>query len=73
MLIALIVFIVLLVFGINMDELRWRHVGLCLLLAASALVMIVVFQWQFIIFSSVLAVMDVVLVLVIFKGDIRIR
>ena len=73
MLIALIVFIVLLVFGINMGELRLSHAGLCLLFAAVALATIVAFQWPFVIFSSVLAVMDVVLVLVIFKGDIRIR
>jgi len=72
MLIALIAFFVLLVFGINMGELRLSHVGLCLLFAVVTLVTIAALQWPFIIFSSILAMMDVFLVLVIFKGDIRI-
>ena len=70
---ALIAFIVLLVFGILMDELRWPHVGLCLFLAAGAFVVIELFQWSPIVFFSVLAMMDAVLVIVIFKGDIKIR
>ena len=73
MLFAPIVFIVLLVFGIVMGELTWAHVGLCLLLAAIAFVMIAALRWPFIVYFSSLAVMDIVLVLVIFKGDIQIR
>ncbi len=73
MLIALIAFFVLLAFGINMGELRLSHAGLCLLFAVVTLAMIAALQWPFIIFSSILAMMDVFLVLVIFKGDIRIR
>lgn len=70
---ALIAFVVLLVFGIVMDELRWSHVGLCLFLAAGAFVAIELVQWPSVVFFSVLAMMDAVLVIVIFKGDIRIR
>jgi hypothetical protein len=73
MLFALIGFVVLLGFGIVMEELTWPQVGLCLLLAIGALAVIIALQWPSIVFSSALALLDVVLVLVVFKGDIQIR
>ena len=70
---ALIAFVVLLGFGVSMEELTWLHAGLCLFLAAAALVAFAAFQWPFILYFSVLAITDVVLVIVVFKGDIQIR
>jgi hypothetical protein len=73
MLLALIVFIMLLACGIFMQELRWMHVGMCLLLVVLAAALFATFHWQPIFYNAVLAGMDIVLILVIFKGDISIR
>ena len=73
MLFPLVALIVLLIVGLVMDELRWSHVGLCLLFVVGALMVFAAFHWQPIIFTVVLAVMDIVLILVIFKGNIQIR
>ena len=73
MLFALVTFITLLIAGLVMDELRWSHVGLCLLFAAGALALFAMFHWQPNLYVAVLAVMDIVLILIIFKGNIGIR
>ena len=73
MLFALVAFIVLLIAGLVKDEVRWMHVGLYLLFAAGALITFVAFDWQPNFYTIVLAVMDIVLVLVVFKGDIQMR
>ncbi len=70
---ALIAFVVLLGFGISMEELTWLHAGLCLVFAAAVLVAFAAFQWPFILYFVGLALTDVVLVIVVFKGDIQIR
>lgn len=72
MLLSLIAFVVLLAFGISLGELELSHVGLCLAVAVGALLVIVACGWPGVVFFSILAVMDAVLVVVIFKGDIRI-
>jgi len=70
---ALIAFVVLLAMGASMQELQWPHVVGCMLFAAAVFAVVALLQWSFAIFYSVLAVIDIVLVLIIFKGDIRIR
>jgi len=72
MLFALIAFIVLLIVGFAMDELTWSNIGLCVLIAVTMFIVFGIFQWPFLIYTVVLAVLDIVLVLVIFKGDISI-
>ncbi len=72
MLLVLIIFVILLVMGIQMDELNWLQVGLYLLLAAGAFLVVGACQWSGTVFFSVIAAMDIVLVITIFKGDIRI-
>lgn len=73
MLFAFILFIGLLIAGRVKDELRWSHIALCLLIAVGALVAFAVFHWQPRLYMVVLAVMDIALVLIIFKSDIQIR
>ena len=73
MLTLIVVFAALLVAGRVMDEVSWRGVGICLLLAAGALAACAVFRWNIAIFMTVLGLIDVFLVLAIFKGDVRIR
>jgi len=73
MLLALIVFFMLLACGIYMQELHWVHVGMCLLLVVLVAGLFVTFHWQPIFYNVVLVGMDIVLILVIFKGDITIR
>jgi hypothetical protein len=70
---ALIVFVVLLGCGIAMDELGWLHAGLWVLAAIGTGAVIALLQWPFALLCAVIAIMDVVLILVIFKGDLRIR
>ena len=73
MIMALIAFVVLLGFGVSMEELTWLHAGLCLLFAITGFVAFVAFQWPLVAYFAGLALADIVLVLVIFKGDILIR
>ncbi|MEO7099905.1 MAG: hypothetical protein ABI162_11125 [Luteolibacter sp.] len=63
----------LLVIGLLMDELSWRGVGICLLLAVGAMAMCAAFNLNVAIFMVALGLIDVSLVLVIFKGDFEIR
>lgn len=72
MLLALIIFVILLVMGVQMGELNWLQVGLYLLVAAGAFLVVGACRWSGTVFFSVIAVMDIVLVITIFKGDIRI-
>lgn len=73
MLFALIAFVVLLGFGVSMEELSWPQVAMCVFLAVAALVAFALFQWPPILLFVGLAVADVALVLAVFKGDIQIR
>lgn len=72
MLSVFIIFIGLLVTGLYLQELRWSHVALCFLIALGAVVPFAVFHWHSIIYTAVLGVIDVVLVLVVFKDNIQI-
>ena len=73
MITLLVVFIALLVAGRVMDELSWRGIGTCLLLAAGVFIACAVFQWNIAIFMICLGLLDVFLVIAIFKGDVRLR
>ena len=73
MLLVLFVFIGLLIVGRVKDELRWSHVAVCLCLALGALTAFIKFGWQPNFYIAVLGILDVILLLVVFKGDIQIR
>jgi|GEM_PF-4803477 len=68
-----VVFAALLVVGRVMDELSWPGVRVCLLLAAGAFVACAVFHWSIALFMTCLGLMDVFLVIALFKGDVWIR
>ncbi len=72
MLTSFILFIGLLIAGRMMDELQWYHIALCVLIAVGALLAFPFLHWQSNLGMAVLSVMNVVLILIIFKGDIQI-
>jgi len=69
---VLIVFVGLLIVGLYLQELEWRHVGWLLVIVVVVFVIVGVFRLPSLLFTAILAVLDVILVLMIFKGDIRI-
>lgn len=73
MLLVLFVFIGLLIVGRVKDELSWSQIGVYLFLAVGALAAFIGFRWEPNLYIAVLGVLDVVLLLVVFKGDIQIR
>ena len=73
MLLVLFIFIGLLIVGRIKDELRWSHVATCLCVALGFLTAFIKFGWQPSFYIAVLAVLDIILLLVVFKGDIQIR
>lgn len=73
MLAALVIFNVLVVAGRIMGELEWSHVGLLFLLIACGLAAVVLLKFHPHALTVELGLIDVGLVLKIFKGDIQIR
>jgi hypothetical protein len=73
MIIVLTAFVVLLATGVALQELEWPQVVAWVLAAAGVLAVVVALQWSPAAFCSAIALMDAVLVVVIFKGDIRLR
>ncbi len=73
MLTLIVVFAALLVTGRVMDEVSWRGIGTCLLLAVGAFAACAVFRWNVAFFTTILGLIDVFLVIAIFKGDVQIR
>lgn len=73
MLFALVALVFLLIVGVYLGELRASHVLLWLAVAVVGLFVFYHLGWPFGAYTVVLATIDVVLILVIFKGDIRIR
>jgi uncharacterized membrane protein len=69
----LVAFIILLVAGWIKDELSWLQIGLLLLFVVRALGVFAALQWQTSFYIALIALIDVVLVLTIFKGDIHLR
>jgi hypothetical protein len=68
LLIAIVVFILLLIAGLYLEELTWKHVGVWVVVAIVAyfvLVGLVDPSWN--LFSAALAIIDLVLAVVIFR------
>lgn len=73
MLLALTAFVVLLATGMALQELEWPHVVAWVLVVAGVLAVVVALQWSPTVFGGAIALMDAILVIVIFKGDITLR
>lgn len=73
MLFALILLVILCVLGLRWGELHWGHIGWILCVLAGGVWVIEMFRWPPVWFTAVPAVLDIFLVLRIFKGDIRVR
>ena len=70
--ITLAIFVVLLGVGLWLGEIGWKAVGVHLLLAGASVGMIVLFNWPLMLLCVVLALLDILLILMIFKSDIPI-
>lgn len=70
---ALIAFIALLIIGFILQELSWRQIALFLSVAAASLYGFYLFWFPLAAYAAVLGVMDIILILLIFKRDITIR
>ena len=73
MLFVAILFVVLLFTGVVRGELEWPHFLGFLGAAGLTLGLILLMEWQLIWYTAVLALLDVVLVIWIFKGNLTIR
>lgn len=68
LLIAIVVFIVLLIAGLYLEDLTWKHVIVWVLVAVVAYVVLVGFVDESMnLFSAALAIIDLVLAVVIFR------
>ena len=69
MIFALIVFTLLLIAGLYLEELTWKHVGVWVLIATVAAVVLVgVVDPLMNLFTAALAIIDVVLAVVVFRS-----
>jgi hypothetical protein len=67
-LIAFVVFILLLIAGLYLEELTWKHVGVWVLVAIVAYVVLVGFIDESMnLYSAALAVIDLVLAVIVFR------
>ena len=73
MITLIVVFVALLIAGRVTDEVSWRGVGVCLLLVAGAFIACALLRLNIAIFMAFLGLIDVFLVIAIFKGDVQIR
>lgn len=73
MIFAPIAFVLLLVLGFITHELSWVQIGLFLFAAGSSLFVFYLLWLPLIAYTVVLGIMDVILILMIFKRDITIR
>jgi hypothetical protein len=73
MFLVALLFVTLLVAGVALGELEWRAILCFLLVAAGGLAAFIVFRWPPMWYTVVLAGLDVVLVLWVFKGNLTIR
>jgi len=67
------VFLGLLIAGIFMQELSARRAAVFLVIAIAALVTTYLLDLHVTVFAVVLCILDIILILMIFKGDIRLR
>ena len=73
MLFAFAAFLALLILGIVKDELRVLQAATFLVAAIAAFFICTLFQWPIFAHTAFIALLDIVLVLIIFRGDIRLR
>ena len=73
MLFALAAMFVLFVVGLWLGELRWLHILYALLVALIGFLAFAFFGWHPAGYVVVIAAIDIVLILMIFKGDISLR
>ncbi|WP_309693496.1 hypothetical protein [Armatimonas sp.] len=66
-----ITLLVLLGVGLYLEELRPKHVAFCLALALAVFAVFQMLHWHWFGYAFFLTLLDGILVLVIFKGDIR--
>ena len=68
LLIAIVAFVVLLIAGLYLEELTWKHVGIWVVIAVGAYVVLVeLVDPSMNFFSAALAVIDLVLAVIIFR------
>lgn len=70
---VLIVFIVLLIIGLVLQELSWRQIVFFLGVATASLYGFCLLWLPLVAYAAVLGILDVILILMIFKRDITIR
>lgn len=73
MLFPLVAFVVLLIIGLFKQELSWGQVGLFIVIAVGGLFGLRFFDVHVAAYAAVFGLLDVVLILMIFKGDISLR
>ncbi len=73
MFLVMIVFIVLLIIGLVLQELSWRQIALFLGVATASLYGFYLLWLPLVAYAAVLGILDVILILMIFKRDITIR
>jgi hypothetical protein len=73
MIFALVALVVLLITGISLGELRVSSAVVCLAIVGSGFPLFYFLDWELAAYMAVLAVIDIILVLVIFKSDLRIH
>lgn len=73
MLLPLVIFPALLVIGLSMGGLRWIQAGVHLGILFIAFALCFFLQWPMVIVCIAAALLDVILILTIFQGDISIR
>lgn len=73
MLLPLVIFPALLVIGLSFGRLRWVQAGVHLSILLIALGLCFLLQWPLVIVCIAAALLDVILILTIFQGDISTR
>jgi hypothetical protein len=69
---VLVAFICLLIAGLYLQELDWRDVGLAVLILVAGMIVLSLFRLPPMLFTALVAILDAVLVVKVFKGDLRI-
>ncbi len=73
MLFAPAVFLVLLILGIVKDELRVLQAAVFLVVAIAVFFVVALLQWPIFAYTAFIALLDIVLILMVFRGDVRLR
>jgi len=73
MLFALATMFILFVVGLWMGELKWSHISCSLLIAVFGFAAFAFFGWHPAGYTAVIAAIDIILILMVFKGDVSLR